>query len=309
MKLEDVSCPICVSSQSDRLMECPALRLTSTDLRFTLRRCRQCGLVFTSPRPDAAEMDLLYGNQYFPSKSSPWAAFINRAAVHERTTFIRKHVPRGSILDIGCGLGGFLMDLPADKFDGYGLEPYHGLFASVPERIRSRIKFESFDRASFPESSFDLVTLWHVLEHMPEPVACLKKTYSLVKPGGCLILEVPNLASVEARWLAHNWYHLDVPYHFWHFTPQTFRTIIAKAGFEIQSLQTITITRPILLLNYLFLGANSIQRWARERIPILKRRDWLDRGFRFLGLPMCVLERFGLFFSTPTMRVVAVKKP
>jgi ubiquinone/menaquinone biosynthesis C-methylase UbiE len=308
MNLEEVSCPMCGPSPSDRLFDCPTLRLESAELRFTLRRCSGCGLAFTSPRPSPADMDLLYSSQYFPAKLTSGAGTISRSTTRERISFVRKYVPRGSVLDIGTGLGGFLMALPVDDFEVHGLEPYHGLFTSVPERIRSRIKFESFDSADFTEASFDLITLWNVLEHLPQPLACLQKTFRLIKPGGHLILEVPNLASIEARCLAHQWYHLDVPYHFWHFTPRTLSAMAMKAGFEISHVQSSTLTSPILLINYLFLGANSIERRAKEWMPFLKRWKWLDQGCHFLSVPICVLERFCLFFSTPTMRLVARKK-
>src|SRR5208337_4886157 len=178
--------------------------------------------------------------------------------------------------------------------------------ASVPERIRARVKFESFERAIFPEKYFDLVTLWHVLEHMPEPLAALQQVYRLLKPGGRIVIEVPNLASVEAHWLGRHWYHLDVPFHFWHFTPRSLRTMALKAGFQVEAQRTATLFRPILLINYLRSGANCIYRWCKAETG-LPPWSLIDRGLRLVSVPVCVAERVGLFFSTPTMRLVATK--
>jgi 2-polyprenyl-3-methyl-5-hydroxy-6-metoxy-1,4-benzoquinol methylase len=305
MKCVDISCPVCGPAPSEKVFEVLSQRL-KTKTPFQLRRCSQCGLVITTPRPEAQEMDRLYSEEYFPVGQSSKVTAVGKLTISEETSFVQKYVRQGAVLDIGCGLCAFLMELPAARFEVHGLEPYHGLFASVPESIRPRIKFEPFERAVFPENHFDLITLWHVLEHLPEPVATLQRIHRLLKPGGRLVIEVPNLASVEARWLGRHWYHLDVPFHFWHFTPAALHAMVTQAGLQVEAQHTSTLLRPILLVNYLTMGAQSIVAWAKSSLPLINR-DSLNSVLRLLCLPLCLAERFCLCFSTPTMRLVARK--
>lgn len=305
LTLTDVPCPVCGILPAEAFLDVLSQRLQASKRSFKLSRCVQCGLVLTSPRPSTADMDWLYNNEYFLPVRGGLGTKIGDLTTRERASFVQKYVRSGSVLDIGCGLGGFLANLPSNRFEVSGLEPYQGLFASVVEPLRSRIQFKPFDTADLAENAFDLITLWHVLEHMPQPLKALEKVFRLLKPGGCLILEVPNLASLEARWLGPFWYHLDVPFHFWHFTPSSLRTMVSKAGFRVEAQPSFTLTRPILLLNYLILGANSMHSWCRAALRLPS--GLLDRAVRAACVPVCALERFALFFSTPTMRLVARK--
>jgi SAM-dependent methyltransferase len=85
----------------------------------------------------------------------------------------------------------------------------------------------------FPDSSFEIVTLWHVMEHLPHPVETLKRIRALLKPGGILVTAVPNFDSVQAQVFRSRWYHLEVPRHLYHFTPTTLRRLLDAEGFDV----------------------------------------------------------------------------
>jgi hypothetical protein len=105
---------------------------------------------------------------------------------------------------------------------------------------------------------------------------------------------VPNFASAEARWLGAHWYNLDVPYHFWHFTPDTLRSLADAAGFEVVAVETSAFTRPVWLLNYLLLGAAAMGRKLKLPAPVC--------------VPLCLLTRLLWAGSCPMVRVVCRRK-
>ena len=87
----------------------------------------------------------------------------------------------------------------------------------------------------FAEESFDVVTLWHVLEHLPRPVETLKKIRGLLTPSGLLVIALPNFNSIQARVFRGRWYHLEVPRHLYHFTPGVLRNLLEKEGFDVRA--------------------------------------------------------------------------
>jgi len=137
---------------------------------------------------------------------------------------------------------------------------------------------------------YDLVTLWDVLEHLYQPLDSLRRVHSLLKPGGVLIVNVPNLDSVESKLLGRHWGHLDIPRHLWHFTPSTLRRMLQAAGFgEIRlttSYRILTEHMPRALIP----GRAAMDRWtSRSGVAAVRVLDdclslfltpllWIGRG-------------------------------
>jgi len=304
MQLETVNCALCGSAESERVFTVPSLRLRSEPLTFELRRCRQCGLVRLSPRPVAAEMAVLYQPQHYTAPRRELVRRLEGLILRERVSFVRSHTQGKRILDVGCGTGSLLQALSETGYDVYGLEPYQDAVAGVTGDLQSRIQCQPFEAADYPENNFDVITLWHVLEHLARPVETLQSIRKFLKPDGTLLLEVPNFASHEARWLGPHWYNLDAPYHFWHFTPETLEAVVKRAGFEVTACVTSAITRPVWLLNYLLLGATTASEWWQEQHPAW--RKW-PRPSLALGLSFCLGSRLLFAGSCPMVRVVCRK--
>ena len=301
LKLEAVSCSLCGSGDAELAMKVPSLRLPG-DLWFELRRCRSCGLVYLSPRPVDEVMAELYQPQHYTAPRQDLVRRLEGMITNERVTFVNKHTPGRRLLDVGCGNGGFVIAMAAAGYDVFGLEPYQGTSDALPEALRSRIEHTPFAAANYPKEHFDLITFWHVLEHLAQPVETLQRIRGFLKREGRLIVEVPNLACRESNWLGPYWYNLDAPYHFWHFTPQTLEAIVHKAGFEVTTVVTSAVTRPVWLLNYLLLGASvAAKRWQALH-PVWG--NW-PRANLALGLAMCAGGRVLFAGSCPMMRVVA----
>jgi 2-polyprenyl-3-methyl-5-hydroxy-6-metoxy-1,4-benzoquinol methylase len=144
------------------------------------------------------------------------------------------------VLDVGCNVGSFLAALRARTGCAVvGLEP-----APIPARyarehfqldVREAFLEEAAD--SFAPASFDAITLWHVLEHLRAPRRELQIIHALLKPGGTLIVEVPNFADPLRRLFGSSWAYVDVPRHLLHFTPRTLRMVLEHAGFAVSAVE------------------------------------------------------------------------
>ena len=249
-------------------------------------------------------MAILYQPQHYTAPRRDLVARLEGLIRRERVSFVRSHTHGYRILDVGCGNGGLLQSLSQAKYDVHGLEPYQEALVGIPDELRSRIRCEPFESANYPESSFDVITLWHVLEHLARPVETLRSIRKFLKPDGTLLIEVPNFASREAVWLGPYWYNLDAPYHFWHFTPQTLQAAVRQAGFEVTSCVTSSVTRPVWLLNYLLLGASAAAKWWQARHPAWRNHPQISLA---LGLLLCAGNRTLFAGSCPMIRLVCRK--
>jgi 2-polyprenyl-3-methyl-5-hydroxy-6-metoxy-1,4-benzoquinol methylase len=211
---------------------------------YLVVRCLDCGLCFTSPRPTAEIIGRHYPECYAPHKTPsqsrriPWRA---RLATYLGWPFeARGALPwhgQGRLLDFGCGGGSFLQRMNRLGWRVTGLD-------SSPraiERIRSQLGLNalvgSLPHPELPEASFDVVTMWHSLEHVHDPLAVLKSAHRILTPGGRLLVAAPNIDSLPFRWFGRAWFGLDLPRHLTHFAPATLRAMLDRAGFRVRWVQ------------------------------------------------------------------------
>jgi SAM-dependent methyltransferase len=98
-----------------------------------------------------------------------------------------------------------------------------------------------FLQSPYAESSFDSVVLWHVLEHVPDPVAAIRRARQVLRPGGLLVIAVPNFESLQARFAGRHWFHLDVPRHYHHFGLAVLRRLLISNGFSILDVSHLSL--------------------------------------------------------------------
>lgn len=230
----DVPCPACggalIAWRSVPASE-PALR----EDRFELRHCARCGCAVTSgPTPPGLHDTGAYrsGEPRLHRIAGPAL----RAFDHQRLALLaRLAPPPARLLDAGAGSGRFVVAARARGYDATGIEPSRrGFGASGPSGpYGPAMEPVSIGDAEIPDSSLDAVTLWHVLEHLEDPGAALARIATWLVPGGTLLVGVPNLASVQARVGADRWYHLDVPRHRVHFTPEGLETLLGAHDFTV----------------------------------------------------------------------------
>lgn len=135
--------------------------------------------------------------------------------------------PESRVLDLGAGDGRLAAALARAGHQVTAVEP----FRDVPPAPGISVVRASVDEAGFPEQSFDAAVVWHVLEHLEEPLAALERVRRWLVPGGRVLVGVPNLASLQARLGGERWFHLDAQRHVLHFTPPGLVTLLERAGF------------------------------------------------------------------------------
>ena len=152
-----------------------------------------------------------------------------------RARLVEEHSPApGRVLDVGCAAGFFLEVMANRGWDVFGLEPSQAILPRAQERLGAARVHGGFLKGSpFAPDSFDLITLWDVLEHIPDPLGALHRIHTLLRPDGVLILETQNVRSLMASVLGRRWHHYKFAEHLFHFHPGTVRQALEQTGFRV----------------------------------------------------------------------------
>ena len=234
-------CPLCGTTDATELLETGVRSITGETYRVV--QCSECDLRYTRPLPVPDELEAVYGQDYIIYHSvattarRPWRLNVDAlTSLYMQTLFWdrrRALLGRrpGRLLDVGCGTGDFLLTLKQRGWNVCGTEFSDAACAMARAR---GIPVEQAELASvgFPDRYFDVVTLWHVLEHLEDPFATLAEVRRILRDDGLLIVEVPNSACLAFRLCKKDWFMLEVPQHVQHFTPHTLRSLLQRAGFE-----------------------------------------------------------------------------
>jgi SAM-dependent methyltransferase len=200
--------------------------------------CRGCGLGRFQPMLGDDEIRSFYPKHYYGepgTKFRPLVERLVRAVAARHIAFLSRDLPAGAaILDVGCGRGVLFGPLADRGFRVFGVEVNEDAIRGCDPRAQVRIA-PRLSQAGFEPGSFDEVVVWHVLEHMRDPFDAIAECRRLLKPGGRLIVAVPNFASAQARFGGPHWFHLDAPRHLYHFPYPALRRLVEQAGFEIRS--------------------------------------------------------------------------
>jgi 2-polyprenyl-3-methyl-5-hydroxy-6-metoxy-1,4-benzoquinol methylase len=245
MEHADPNCILCRSAERDLLFR-------QGDWR--VYRCGGCGLGFLDPRPDADELSALYRSDYFQSHydaglkaDSPEMKRRLSQETH-RIRFFRGRKRQGRLLDIGCGMGYFLLACRRRGYQVEGMDISADSAAYVRSELGIPVAVGVIDQIDYPAASFDVITMWHFLEHAREPAEYLKKARQWLKPDGILVVDVPNYRGTDAQKQWDHWTGWSLPYHFYHFTPETLERFLTKEGFR-------TLRRKLYL-----------SEWVKERL-------------------------------------------
>jgi ubiquinone/menaquinone biosynthesis C-methylase UbiE len=157
----------------------------------------------------------------------------------------------GRVLDLGCGTGEFLSGFDSKRWEMVGVEPNPLGYKIAAKKQGIKIYPKELADCRFPDDYFDLITAWHVLEHLSSPRAGLKEVQRILKKNGLLALETPNIESLPFRVFQKNWFHLDVPRHLSFYSPKTIRRILNKTGFKIIKIDYFSLGFPLSLFSSL----------------------------------------------------------
>ena len=142
----------------------------------------------------------------------------------------------GVALDLGCGDGWMLRSLRRYGWRVIGIERTYQSAAVAGTEHQLPMLVGNL-QAIRPQPCIDLLIMFHVLEHLPDPLTTLRQCAQRLKAGGVILVAVPNLRSWQARWFGKYWFHLDVPRHLYHFSPDSLVRILEVAGFDVESLR------------------------------------------------------------------------
>jgi len=155
--------------------------------------------------------------------------FVKSIALKNKLKLINSHSSKGRILDIGAGVGDFLSVCKNDGWQTIGIEP------SDKAKNIAKSKGVSFveNLSELENHSFDIITMWHVLEHVPNLEEQITELKRLIKPNGTIIIAVPNFKSFDAKHYGQFWAAFDVPIHLWHFSKTAIEKLFAKEKLEL----------------------------------------------------------------------------
>ncbi len=243
------TCPVCHDTDAQPFLDVPDRFEPEAGTPYHLVRCRKCSLIYLNPRPDESVSGRFYEHEgYTPFVSATGAASMQdkvytalRSANNRwKRNFIEKQAGRkGRLLDVGCGTGEFLQEMQSAGWDVRGVERDARAAAHAVEALRLSVVRGGLDALPSPENSFDVITAWHVLEHLYEPHRAIVRMRDLLKKGGLLIIAVPNSASLDARIYRQNWIAFDTPRHLQHFTPAALQTMLKMHGFELRAMRSL----------------------------------------------------------------------
>ena len=229
MKSEN-QCPVCGKVQLDKVFD--VLDFRGSNERFGLLRCNGCSFVLTSPRPLDNELGKYYPKStYVSHNEKPKGVFdriyfqVQKANLRDKLKKILRHSKTGALLDYGCGSGSFLGFMQQNGWKVEGVELSKEAAEIARKRTDSAIW--SPDEFVIQPNKYDVISLWHVLEHLPDFERVVEKLKASLKPGGVLLIAVPNHKSYDANYFGKNWAAWDVPIHLWHFNREVM-TQLAK---------------------------------------------------------------------------------
>lgn len=211
---------------------------TVSGIRFELKPDREREMLVTSPRPEPEELPKFYQSDKYISHTDSSASLFDKIYQMVKSYMADKKLKwienecrgRGAILDIGAGTGDFLIRAEKRGWEISGVEP-----SSDARKLASKKGVTLVEgTAKFPSGSYDVITMWHVLEHIPDLEAQIKELKRLLKRDGLIIVAVPNYKSYDAHKYKEHWAAYDVPRHLWHFSQNAIRNLFAGEGFEIE---------------------------------------------------------------------------
>jgi 2-polyprenyl-3-methyl-5-hydroxy-6-metoxy-1,4-benzoquinol methylase len=279
--VKSVSCNLCGSSDYRVLFKRRDLSLGLGEM-FTIVQCQRCSLVYQNPRPSLEE---LFSEYYPPEKYDQYTPLVrgDRFAIRRyiRTYGLRKryraviehHPEAGRVLDIGCSTGNFLDMMREHGWNVQGVEPGFAAAAYANDQVGISVFNGTLEEAHFDPGTFDVITMWDVIEHLPDPAGSLQEVFRILKDDGLLVVATPQLDSIDAKLFGRFWIGYELPRHLTVFSRRTLSQMAEQAGFALVDRQCF--------FGSFFAFYSSVRFWLRAHMAP--------------GLPRATIEK--LLFS------------
>lgn len=238
-KLDIKACPICKSTSLKHYIDCTDFYATGE--RFSIKECCDCGFRMTDGAPVEAEIGRYYESPDYISHSDTHKGLMNKVYHHVRQYMLRKKVQMvvkasgiksGTMLDYGTGTGYFPNAMKEAGWSVSAIEKSPQAREFAKKNFGIDVKAES-EFSSIEADTFDAITLWHVMEHVENLDLLWENIDRCLRPGGTLVVAVPNCSSADAAIYKEYWAAYDVPRHLWHFVPQTMERLAKQKGYEV----------------------------------------------------------------------------
>jgi 2-polyprenyl-3-methyl-5-hydroxy-6-metoxy-1,4-benzoquinol methylase len=231
-------CPICGHDKFELAMECKDF--TVSNETFKINDCTNCNFRFTNPVPEESRIGSYYESEEYISHSNTSKGLINQLYQSVRNITLKKKlkliqsITNGNyILDIGSGTGEFLSTCKTAGYNTVGIEPSEKARSFAVEQYGLDIRPEK-ELTKLNGESFDVVSMWHVLEHVYPLKERVSEIKSLLKKGGYAIIAVPNHDSYDAKKYQEHWAAYDVPRHLYHFKINDIKRLFEENGFKLE---------------------------------------------------------------------------
>jgi len=276
-EVESIECNLCHSLQHDLVLDVSFL---GNQMRIV--RCQMCSLEFLNPRPTIRSLKSLYQKNYYEEGYLRYTE-IRINEFKKRAKSIGNFMPGRRLLDVGSGVGFFLKALPDKDWEKYGIEPSEFASAYARENYGLKVITGELDENQFEQGYFDVVTMFSVIGHLPDPKGYLQKIFRILRKDGLLVLQFPNFYS---PWHRFNFYYskffkvnrLHIPTLVYRFDRRSIRKMLEQTGYEIHKFESVNMPRlgkeywPISIMGVLADILGSILVSRREFIVYARRK-------------------------------------
>ena len=268
-----MSCPVCLNPVTAPALVGTDFLFESTSKTFTLYSCEACRCLFLHPMPDSREIERFYPADYWWNARRSGGlkkleSVYRKLALRDHIAFITKAAgDRGvDVLDVGCGSGTLLGLLKQRGFRVTGLDFSAEAAAIAKAENGVDVAVGSLEEAHFPAESFDVVTLFHVMEHVTNPRLVLAQVSRVLKPNGVAILQVPNIESWQFKIFGARWYGLDIPRHVIDYSRNSMLKLLADSGFVVNRIRHFNLRdNGPALVSSVFPSLDPVSRSVRHR--------------------------------------------
>ena len=312
------NCPVChdnaflnerhINSNVDGLL----------DKRYAIRTCANCGLTYTFPQPSPEALTSYYSGGVYQKSGGRLGSMIDvflRIQMNMRLNEIAWYQRPGKLLDVGCGKGRFMA-----QSINYGWQTV-GIDLTASQLRNAKMRYGATGCAAlsvclpFANETFDVVTGWHNVEHIADPVSMFTEVGRILKPGGVVVIEVPNIDSWQARLGREHWFQLDVPRHLCHYSLDSLKIILSQTGFKVVRYSSFSMELGLYgmiqtTLNKLNGEPNWFYRWLKRS---LTKPSLILLGKNLLLLLICIIPAVALelvasiFRKGGVLRVIGIK--
>lgn len=284
---EQVRCEICGHDERQLVAARTDLFLGGQIL-FFMHQCLSCGVIYQYPRPTLAKMSDYYPPDYQQYTSgihqeSRMGRFFRRYGLRKRCQAITRWARNGCLLDVGCATGDFLSEMRHQLgWYAVGIEPEHTAVAYARNEVGLDVVEGFLNSPPFAPQTFDAITLWDVLEHVYNPRTVILQSAKLLKPGGVLVVNHPNLDSIDRRLFGDLWLGYELPRHLNLFPTDLLRCLMADVGLKEVKRECLYGSHAATSSSLMFVIE---QRFGSGRFSQIMRKILFSKSMRLLLTP------------------------